>query len=224
MLTVYETVDLGLITMFLKLNHFWLSIASGVHVIHLHLYKNVAYASKILCVYFKRVEDALSIMLRSPVSSKVQPMVMTFSPGSWKFLSTDYSHPPSACRASNPVMAVIVPNDVHLYFSVSGFTSSMRIVLIGQCVPAFCPTTSIKLVCVPIGYSKWPTACPHIPGALGAANGPDLDRFNLPRQNRRNPASRPDTLRFFLSSEVSEIVTLIHGVGSTYRTNARSKL
>ncbi|KAI0068934.1 hypothetical protein BV25DRAFT_1817857 [Artomyces pyxidatus] len=134
MLAVYEVVDLGLITMLstpnpplvdlLEGNHpvllgdpihdatVYVSHAFGVHVLHLDKMMH-SLAEALRADQDSNDSGSLSAVLAKPVHTEVLPIVTTFS---------------IERKASNPVVAVAVPNDVYLTYSIFILTSSMRVV------------------------------------------------------------------------------------------------
>ncbi|KAJ6509962.1 hypothetical protein C8R47DRAFT_1096169 [Mycena vitilis] len=127
MLAVYETIDLGLVTMLagqiglLQGNYpvfladpihddtVYVYHAFGVHTLHLGpLLQSLALA-------LKAGDDdgtALSAALQKSAGTSVTPILTTFS---------------VERRCSNPVISVAVPNDVYLTYSIFILTSAMRI-------------------------------------------------------------------------------------------------
>ncbi|KAJ7904339.1 hypothetical protein B0H14DRAFT_3079228 [Mycena olivaceomarginata] len=127
MLAVYETIDLGLVAMLkgqlglLEGNHpvfladpihddtVYVYHAFGVHTLHL------GPLLQSLAVALRTGDDdgtALSAALQKSAGTSVTPILTTFS---------------VERRCSNPVIAVAVPNDVYLTYSIFILTSAMRI-------------------------------------------------------------------------------------------------
>ncbi|KAF8211309.1 hypothetical protein K438DRAFT_1807092 [Mycena galopus ATCC 62051] len=127
MLAVYETIDLGLVAMLagqlglLQGNHpvfladpihddtVYIYHAFGVHTLHL------GPVLQSLAVALREDDDdgtALGAALQKSAGTSVTPILTTFS---------------VERRCSNPVIAVAVPNDVYLTYSIFVLTSAMRI-------------------------------------------------------------------------------------------------
>ncbi|KAJ6539197.1 hypothetical protein B0H19DRAFT_1177668 [Mycena capillaripes] len=128
MLAIYETIDLGLVAMLagqlglVQGNHpvfladpihddtVYVYHAFGVHTLHL------GPMLQSLAVALKAGDDdagtALSAALQKSAGTSVTPILATFS---------------VERRCSNPVIAVAVPNDVYLTYSIFILTSAMRI-------------------------------------------------------------------------------------------------
>ncbi|KAF8264938.1 hypothetical protein EI94DRAFT_1590773 [Lactarius quietus] len=231
MLAVYETIDLGLIKILSTIQPPSLDLlqgnspvfladpihedtvyvyhAFGVHAIHLH--KMLRSLGSALHSVTGGAEDALLTALRSPVSAEVQPIVTTFS---------------VERKASNPVISVIVPNDVYLSYSLFVLTSSMRVVSFslnmrpGDLVkdepkstvpedrlikPADGPPAYTSL----LGTKPW-----QLPTTLSSTGLPPTPRLATP--GTKDFRITPDTLRF-LSAKVDEIAGRIHGIEAAYQ-------
>ncbi|KAI0265178.1 hypothetical protein BC834DRAFT_880424 [Gloeopeniophorella convolvens] len=239
MLAVYEIIDLGLIKILsttqpaslnlLQANYptfladpihddtVYVYHGFGVHAVHLReMLRNLGDA-----VRSEGTDNALISALRNPVSADVQHIVTTFSVEK---------------KASNPIISVVVPNDVYLSYSIFILTSSMRVVSFSlnmrsgspapkdepqsQTVsedrllkPADSPPAYISL----LGTKPWDLPAEHRPTGLPATARlatPDTKDFRI----------TPDTLRF-LGTKVDEITEHIHAVESAYfHTNTRADL
>ncbi|KAH9973089.1 hypothetical protein BGW80DRAFT_1437399 [Lactifluus volemus] len=215
MLAVYETIDLGLIVTLsatrpssLELvrgnspvflpdpihgNTVYVYHAFGVHAIHLH---------RMLRAFSRRVEDALLTVLRNPTSAEVQQIVSTFS---------------VERKASNPVIAVAVPNDVYLNYSIFILTSSMTVVSFSLNIPVTRAAEEPLAYTSLLGIKPW-----EPPTGLSSTGLPTTPRHAAPEP--KDFRITPDTLRFF-STKVDEIAARAHNVESAYReTNARVEL
>ncbi|KAH9045181.1 hypothetical protein EDB85DRAFT_2165813 [Lactarius pseudohatsudake] len=237
---VYETIDLGLIKTLSTIQPPSLDLLQGnspvfladpihedtvyvyhgfgVHAVHLH--KMLRNLSSALHSVSGGAEDALLTALRSPISAEVQPIVTTFSVEK---------------KASNPVISVIVPNDVYLSYSLFVLTSSMRVVSFSLNMrsgdllsrdepkstvpadrllePAGGPPAYISL----LGTKPW-----QPPASMPSTGLPATPRLATP--GTKDFRITPDTLRF-VSSTVDEIAARIHGVEAAYQqTNARVEL
>ncbi|KAH9049021.1 hypothetical protein EDB84DRAFT_32457 [Lactarius hengduanensis] len=240
MLAVYETIDLGLIKTLSTIQPPSLDLLQGnspvflpdpihedtvyvyhgfgVHAVHLH--KMLRNLSSALHSVSGGAEDALLTALRSPISAEVQPIVTTFSVEK---------------KASNPVISVIVPNDVYLSYSLFVLTSSMRVVSFSLNMrsgdllsrdepkstvpadrllePAGGPPAYISL----LGTKPW-----QPPASMPSTGLPATPRLATP--GTKDFRITPDTLRF-VSSTVDGIAARIHGVEAAYQqTNARVEL
>ncbi|KAI9513186.1 hypothetical protein F5148DRAFT_1273147 [Russula earlei] len=239
MLAVYETIDLGLIDT-LSTTHpsslhlleanspiflpdpihgdtIYVYHGFGVHAIL--LFKMLHTLSNALHSIASGAEGALLAALRSPVSAEVQPIVTTFS---------------VERRASNPVISVIVPNDVYLNYSIYVLTSSMRVVSFPLNIrPGFSSKDDHKSS-VPDDRLLLPAEGPPAytsllgtkawdpPTGLSSTGLPVTPRLATPETKEFSVT--PTTLRSF-SRKVDEIVTRIHGVETAYnQTNARIEL
>ncbi|KAH9965726.1 hypothetical protein BC827DRAFT_1179360 [Russula dissimulans] len=240
MLAVYETIDLGLIEALSTTQPPSLDLLQGnsplllpdpihgdtIYVYHgfgvhaILLYKMLHTLSSALHSISSGAEDALLTALRSPVSAEVQLIVTTFS---------------VERRASNPVISVIVPNDVYLNYSIYVLTSSMRVVSFPLNMRPGFPTEGEPKSNVPADRllmpAEGPSAYTSLLGTKPWDPPTDLSSIGLPATPRQaTPAEKkefsitPGLLRDF-SRKVDEIVTRIHGVESAYsQTSARAEL
>ncbi|KAJ6516069.1 hypothetical protein C8R45DRAFT_855821 [Mycena sanguinolenta] len=252
MLAVYETIDLGLVSMLagqlglLQGNHpvfladpihddtVYVYHAFGVHTLHLGpLLQSLAIAL--------RVGDddgtALSAALEKSAGTSVTPILTTFS---------------VERRCSNPVMAVTVPNDVYLTYSIFILTSAMRVTTFPLNLrsdgppsraksqpPASLPDESATKT---PGPSKWLTPCEGPPAYLSlladapytppesltrAGSGlPVNPRLSLPPSpiKGRDFMLTPDVLRY-LGTTVAALSAQIQEVQLAYRAaDARATL
>ncbi|KAI0303864.1 hypothetical protein BC826DRAFT_980012 [Russula brevipes] len=217
MLAVYETIDLGLIDILSTTQPPSLNLLQGNHPVFLpdpihgdtvyvyhgfgvhaiHLYKMLHNLSDALHSISSGTDDALYTALHSPVSTEVQPIVTTFS---------------VERKASNPVISVVVPNDVYLNYSIYVLTSSMRFVSFPLNMrPGFLPEDEHK-ASVPL------TA----PTGLFSTGLPTTPRLATPESKEFRIT--PDTLRFF-ASKADEMIAHTHGVESAFRhASARIEL
>jgi nucleoporin NUP82 len=137
-------------------------------------------------------------------------------------------------RASNPVISVMVPNDVYLNYSIYILTSSMRVISFSLNMRSGIPLKDEHKVSVPADRLIKPAEGPpaytsllgtepwEVPSGLFSTGLPTTPRLVTPES--KDFRITPDTLRFF-SSKVDEFVTRIHGVESAFRqANARSEL
>ncbi|TFY82602.1 hypothetical protein EWM64_g1412 [Hericium alpestre] len=133
MLAVYETIDLGLVSMLsatdpplldlLQANYqvfhadpiyddtVYVYHAFGVHVLHFDVV--LRHLASALHADQDGSGQSVAAALQVPVHTDVKPIVSTFS---------------IARKATNPVVAVAVPNDVYLNYSIFILTSAMRVV------------------------------------------------------------------------------------------------
>ncbi|KAI0306969.1 hypothetical protein B0F90DRAFT_1807692 [Multifurca ochricompacta] len=238
MLAVYETIDLGLIdtlsttqprTLDLLQGNSPIFLADpihqdtvyvyhgfGVHAIHFHSLLRTL-SSALYSV--SGAEDALLAALRNPVSAEVQPIVTTFS---------------VERKASNPVISVIVPNDVYLNYSIFVLTSSMRVVSFPLNMRSTFPHNEehksivpanrlLKSADEPLAYTSLLGTKPWEPPMGLALTGlPTMPRLITPET--RDFRITSDTLRF-VSAKVDEVAARVHSVESAHRqTNARVDL
>ncbi|KAN0132495.1 hypothetical protein V8E53_009511 [Lactarius tabidus] len=239
MLAVYETIDLGLIKVLSTIQPPSLDLLQGnspvfladpihedtVYVYHafgvhaIHLDKMLRSLSSALHSVTGGAEDALLTALRSPVTAEVQPIVTTFS---------------VERKASNPVISVIVPNDLYLSYSLFVLTSSMRVVSFSlnmrsgdlvkdepkSTVPAdrlLKPAGEAPAYTSLLGTKPW-----QPPTSLSSTGLPPTPRLATP--GTKDFRITPDTLRF-LSATVDEIAARIHGIEAAYQqTNTRVAL
>jgi nucleoporin NUP82 len=137
-------------------------------------------------------------------------------------------------RASNPVISVMVPNDVYLNYSIYILTSSMRVISFSLNMRSGIPLKDAHKVSVPADRLIKPAEGPpaytsllgtepwEVPSGLFSTGLPATPRLVTPES--KDFRITPDILRFF-SGKVDEFVTRIHGVESAFRqANARSEL
>ncbi|KAJ7047519.1 hypothetical protein C8F04DRAFT_1022301 [Mycena alexandri] len=167
MLAVYETIDLGLVTMLegqlglVQGNHpvfladpihddtVYVYHAFGVHTLHL------GPMLQSLAVALRAGDDdgtALSAALQRSAGTAVTPILTTFS---------------VERRCSNPVIAVAVPNDVYLTYSIFILTSAMRITTFPLNLRSDAPPSRAK--------SQPPSAVPE------TNVGPSSSKWLIPR-------------------------------------------
>jgi nucleoporin NUP82 len=252
MLAVYETIDLGLIDLLaicqppllslLQGNHMVLFAdpihedtvyvyhAFGVHVIQLgQLVQHLAASL--------RIDDddetgSIKTALEKDASTTVIPILTTFS---------------IERRCSNPVIAVTIPNDVFLTYSILILTSSMRITCFLLNLRPDSPTSDTKALPSP-SKSPAPKSLengksqigPHYFSLLEAAPFTPPAALNRPHGLPANPRLSlgsgavdtqskefmltPETLRYFAST-VERLTSQIHDIQLAFRdTIARSSL
>ncbi|THH13916.1 hypothetical protein EW146_g6350 [Bondarzewia mesenterica] len=244
MLAVYESIDLGLVSSLsglqlldlLQGNHpvfhadpiyddtVYLYHAFGVHALHLDkLLYSLATALR-----GEGLDSSLAASLDSQEQTEVQPIVTTFS---------------VERRVSNPVIAVALPNDVYLTYSIFILTSSMRVVSftlnlrsdVLQSRPADLLTDKEEIAVEPLlkqiegppiyvsllGDKPFET-----PAIFSRPSGlPSIPRLALPgSQTPKEFRLTPDTLRY-LGQTVERFTAQIHDVQLAYReVRARSAL
>ncbi|KAJ7937199.1 hypothetical protein B0H13DRAFT_2226595 [Mycena leptocephala] len=234
MLAVYETIDLGLVTMLsgqlglFQGNHpvfladpihddtVYVYHAFGVHTLHLGpLLQSLALA-------LRTGDDdgtALSAALQKSAGTAVTPILTTFS---------------VERRCSNPVIAVAVPNDVYLTYSIFILTSAMRITTFPLNLRSDAPPSRVKSQSPSAsqqekttqGTSKWLTPRDGPPAYVSLlGNVPYAPPECLTRAGSGLPFMlTPDVLRYFATT-VAALSAQMQDVQLAYRAaDARATL
>ncbi|KAA1466240.1 hypothetical protein DENSPDRAFT_811047 [Dentipellis sp. KUC8613] len=242
MVAVYETIDLGLFTALsvtqpplldlLQANHpvfhadpiyddtVYVYHAFGVHVLRLEVVLRSLGAAL-------RAEDGMDkALLNNPVHTDVQPVLSTFS---------------IERKASNPVIAVAVPNDVYLTYSIFILTSAMRVISFtlnlrseaGDPLPPVADEKTsdddrlFKPVEGPTAYVSFLGSKPFEPPAIISRETglPPMPRLAGPiSPDSKDWRVTPDTLRY-LYEAVERFSTQIHAAQIAYKeVQARAEL
>ncbi|THV08713.1 hypothetical protein K435DRAFT_959241 [Dendrothele bispora CBS 962.96] len=232
MLAVYETIDLGLVSMLEPLSSLdllqgnypaclpdpihtdtiYVYHAFGVHALHL---RPVLHS---LIAMLHNEDDASSTSSDISINTAVQPILSTFS---------------VERKSSNPVVAVAIPDDVYLPYSILVLTSSMRVTTFTlnpqpdpspptapKPLPVEGPTkTSLELLdngppayVSLLGTESWkPPQILSRPGGL-----PSNPRLSLPNGVHTELVLTPDTMRY-LATTVAHISGQIHEIQLAHR-------
>ncbi|KAG2013406.1 hypothetical protein CC2G_010323 [Coprinopsis cinerea AmutBmut pab1-1] len=243
MLAVYETIDLGLVSSLNQLstnpngpplldllrgNHavlfpdpihdnvVYIYHAFGVHTLNISpVLENLAHA---LRIDDDAAESSLKSTLEQAAQTIVQPILATFSIDR---------------RCSNPVVAVAVPNDVHLTYSIFILTSTMRLTAFPlnlqteEPLPMSPPQPKPKEITASDATtseprSRWLTPgdgppsyvtllgeSPYtIPPILKPSGLPTLPKLSLPPKSSEFMLT-PDTLRY-IGKTIEQITSQIH--------------
>ncbi|KAJ7591256.1 hypothetical protein C8J56DRAFT_1136358 [Mycena floridula] len=239
MLAVYETIDLGLVSSLAGLSVrpgevSPMSLLQGNHPVLLvdPIHDDTIYVYHAFGVYVLRLgavlqglatalkseEDdagaALEATLRTPTETAVQSILSTFS---------------VERRCSNPVIAVALPDDVYLNYSICILTSAMRISSFSLNVrSASPPPTSEKILpkndntLLPLPgppvYASLLTDKPFVPAPVLASRSglPSNPRLSLPASS--SFMLTPDTMRY-LGKTVAQLSGQIRDVQLAHRAS-----
>ncbi|KAH6915231.1 hypothetical protein BKA70DRAFT_570030 [Coprinopsis sp. MPI-PUGE-AT-0042] len=230
MLAVYESIDLGLVSSLKQLsqnpNEPLLDLLQGNHPVFLAdpIHDNIVYVYHAFGVHILDIssvlenlaqalridddeaESSLTSTLEQSAQTLVQPILATFSIDR---------------RCSNPVVAVAIPNDVYLTYSIFILTSVMRLTVFplnlhADSPPAPSPPTLsketpaepipedrrlqspwLKPADGPPSYVSLLTESPYkVPAILKPSGLPALPKLSLPPSTSSEFMLTPDTLRY----------------------------
>ncbi|PBL02649.1 hypothetical protein ARMGADRAFT_1050264 [Armillaria gallica] len=244
MLAVYETIDLGLVSKLWSLSPELLDLLQGNHpvfvvdpihddtiyVYHafgvhaLHLEPVLQSLTSALRANDDEVDATLTEALQQSTVTNVQPILSTFSVEK---------------KCSNPVVAVTIPDNVYLTYSIFILTSAMRITTFNLVLRSESPRSRIESLPPPVSddgdepkeKDKWlkpaegPSTYvsllgiePFQPGAiLSRPSGlPSNPQLSLPPSARGELMLTPETLRY-LANTVAELTNQIHEIHLAHR-------
>ncbi|KAF4619426.1 hypothetical protein D9613_005509 [Agrocybe pediades] len=246
MLAVYETIDLGLVEMLNQVTPEsdgvpLLDLLNGNHPVFLldPLHDDMLYLYHAFGVHALDISPVLQNLaaslredgeddamltkgLEKAPTTNVQPILNTFS---------------VERKCSNPITAVVIPNDVYLTYSIFILTSMMRITSFPLTVtPEPLPIKPAKVeekAPAPVERSKWLTPAEGPPGhvsALGtepykppaiasSVSGlPSIPKLSLPGppSGSKELVLTPDTFRF-IAKTVAQITSQLRDIHLAYR-------
>ncbi|KAL0949645.1 hypothetical protein HGRIS_009689 [Hohenbuehelia grisea] len=246
MLAVYETIDLGIVSSLNTLVSLpnepsALDLLQGNHIVFSTdpLHDDIVYAYHafgVHALHLGPILQSLITALRADENDS-DDGVSTKSSALETSAGTDVRHILSTFsverRSSNPVVAVSVPNDVYLTYSIFILTSAMRITTIPLHVRSDSPRPPPKelpapesnatlnpLVPVdgPPGFVSYLGTESYVPPSILSrpSNGlPSNPHLSLPASNKHDFMLTPDTLRY-LGTVVSKFVGQIREVQLAY--------
>ncbi|KAF5370096.1 hypothetical protein D9758_001201 [Tetrapyrgos nigripes] len=230
MFAVYETIDLGLVSVLgsnssqeLLQGNYPVCLPDPIHTDTIYVY----HAFGVHALHLRPVLQNIIAMLHSEDDSTsssaittntvIQPILSTFS---------------VQRKSSNPVIALAVPDDVYLPYSILVLTSSMRITsfalnpqpeslsttskppaIEGLKIPGLKPADDGPLAYVSLlGTAPWkPPEILSRPGGL-----PSNPKLSLPDGTQSELILTPDTMRY-LASTVAQLSAQIHEIQLAYR-------
>ncbi|KAF9782863.1 hypothetical protein BJ322DRAFT_1073133 [Thelephora terrestris] len=188
MFAVYETVDLGIVSMLNKLDPSLLDILQGNHPVFVtdpihgdSLYLYHAFGVQVLS--FRALLEGLAVALQDENDDKDGALQEELKKEQGVEVTQILSTFSVERRSSNPVVSLAIPNDVYLSYSIFMLTSAMRVVVL-----PLTPQTEI-----PFSQKSKPT--PTTPQKMIVASSKGQPSTTCP-----SPATETDKPKAWLSS------------------------